>query len=374
MRRCAAYLAALTIVLSTTALIACSVPVFRYALEQWNPDSFEVSVYYRGELSEAHTALIQQLQPASLDAEYTANVRVRTVDVDSPDNAEEAKAWSESVTDEVAWMVARTPAKHGAPTEVASAVFNEQNLKRLLDSPKRAELTKRLLKGDSVVWMLLESGVKEVDDAAEKTLSDELQRLQGVLKLPDIDEKDIQDGFLSVDPDELKIRFSVIRLARDDPQEQAFLQMLLSTEPDLKDAEFVSQTMALPVFGRGRSLYALIGKGINAETIEDACRFLTGACQCTVKAQNPGVDLLTTVDWDSLVGAAPDSLQLESESTTGPAELVAIPPGNSGKTMHVDPAVMQTATNQDTGWLYGFGGFAVLVAGVSLVFGSQRRE
>ena len=29
--------------------------------------------------------------------------------------------------------------------------------------------------------------------------------------------------------------------------------------------------------------------------------FLTGGCQCTVKAQNPGVDLIMNVDWDKLV-------------------------------------------------------------------------
>jgi hypothetical protein len=59
--------------------------------------------------------------------------------------------------------------------------------------------------------------------------------------------------------------------------------------------------MAIPVFGRGRALYALVGKGIAADVIEEACVFLTGGCQCTVKAQNPGVDLIMNVDWDKMV-------------------------------------------------------------------------
>ena len=41
--------------------------------------------------------------------------------------------------------------------------------------------------------------------------------------------------------------------------------------------------------------------GINPRTIEDACRFLIGGCQCTVKEQNPGADLLLAVDWDLYV-------------------------------------------------------------------------
>ena len=43
------------------------------------------------------------------------------------------------------------------------------------------------------------------------------------------------------------------------------LQMLLNTEDDLKT---MKEPMAIPVFGRGRALYALVGKGINEETIE----------------------------------------------------------------------------------------------------------
>ena len=62
------------------------------------------------------------------------------------------------------------------------------------------------------------------------------------------DEQDIQDGFLSVNPDELKLKFSMVSVARNDPIEQAFVQMLLTVEPDLRDPEFENEPMALPVF------------------------------------------------------------------------------------------------------------------------------
>ena len=77
--------------------------------------------------------------------------------------------------------------------------------------------------------------------------------------------------------------------------------MLLATESDLRE-EFENGTpMAFPVFGRGRVLFALLGDGIATSTIEEASRFLAGACQCTVKADNPGVDLLVAFDWDAHV-------------------------------------------------------------------------
>ena len=286
---------------AASSVQACSVPVFRYALEQWRPDSFEVIVFHKGPLSDAEKDLAEKVEPKNIDASYTANAWIRMVDLDASPEPALLELWEQQKSETLPWMLVRSPAKFGKPLNVVSQEFNDENVTSLLDSPLRKEITESILKGDSVVWILLKSGDKAKDAAAEEIMQGELKRLQEELKLPEIDEQDIQDGFLSVNPDELKLRFSMISVAKDDPQEQALVQMLLTVEPDLRDPEFASEPMALPVFGRGRVLYALIGKGINAETIEDAGRFLTGACQCTVKAQNPGVDLLTNVNWDSLV-------------------------------------------------------------------------
>jgi hypothetical protein len=286
---------------AASSVQACSVPVFRYALEQWRPDNFEVIVFHKGPLSDAEKDLAARVEPKNIDATYTANAWIRLVDLDASPEPAMLELWEQQKSETLPWMLVRSPAKFGKPLNVISQEFNEENVTSLLDSPLRKKITESILKGDSVVWILLKSGDKAKDAAAEEIMQGELKRLQSELKLPEIDEQDIQDGFLSVNPDELKLRFSMITVAKDDPQEQAFVQMLLTVEPDLRDPEFANAPMALPVFGRGRVLYALIGKGINAETIEDAGRFLTGACQCTVKAQNPGVDLLTSVNWDSLV-------------------------------------------------------------------------
>ena len=293
-------LGVLAAMVAASSAQACSVPVFRYALEQWRPDSFEVIVFHQGPLSDAQKELAAKVEPKNIDASYTANAWVRAVDLDTSPDAALVELWEQQETKTLPWMLVRSPAKFGKPLDVVSQEFNEENVTSLLDSPLRKKITDSILKGDSVVWVLLKSGDEAKDAAAEEIMQGELKRLQGELKLPEIDEQDIEDGFLSVNPDELKLRFSMITVARDDAQEQAFVQMLLTVEPDLRDPEFANEPMALPVLGRGRALYALIGKGINAETI-DAGRFLTGACQCTVKAQNPGVDILTSVDWDRLV-------------------------------------------------------------------------
>ncbi|MBI1313095.1 hypothetical protein GC176_17535 [bacterium] len=371
MRKLTVAVSAAAAVVWTTALLACSVPVFRYAIEQWNPDLFALTVYHNGELTEPQRALLQRLRPAGIDAAFVGNLKVETVDLASTELARLDAGWLESVSSGAAWLVAQTPAKKGPPTEVFSAEFTPENVERLLGSPKRFAVIERLLRGESAVWVLLECGNQEADDAAAEVLTTELARLQETLKLPEIDEKDIQEGLLTLDPAELKIRFSLVRVARNDPAEQAFVSMLLATEPDLNDPEFRDQPMTLPIFGRGRSLYALIGKGINRDTIEDTCRFLSGACQCTVKAQNPGVDILTTVDWNLLVGSAPESLQLERESLTGPPQYLDIAPGSSVPTEQEERTISGRIDSTvperipATG-LLGLGGFAVLVAAVSL--------
>ena len=58
-----------------------------------------------------------------------------------------------------------------------------------------------------------------------------------------------------------------------------------------------------PVFGQGRVLGAWTGETMDVEGIEEESFFLTGACSCEVKAQNPGWDLLLDVDWEKALRA-----------------------------------------------------------------------
>ena len=83
--------------------------------------------------------------------------------------------------------------------------------------------------------------------------------------------------------------------------------------------------MGFSVFGRGRVLYALVGKGIMPETIDTACAFMVGPCSCQVKNQNPGFDLLLSHDWESVTAGSMISDALPEETAT--PKLLTIPPG-----------------------------------------------
>ena len=291
--------ATLVLMASASLAIACSVPVFRYALEHWRPDAYVAFVFHNGDLTAEQKAVVDSMQPRGAEGEPLTNLIVSLIDVDNDKNPVTQEMWRDLESDQLPRMVVQSPPKWGPPQTIWQGDFTADNAAMVMDSPARAQVGQKLVEGESVVWILLECGQPEVDDTAFKTLTSELKRLQGELKLPEIEEEDLGD--LSVNPDALKIAFSAIRIARDDPKEQALVEMLQRVEPDLMDDELSGQPMAFPIFGRGRALYALVGKGIAPDVIEDASQFLTGACQCTVKAQNPGVDLIMNIDWDGMV-------------------------------------------------------------------------
>ena len=60
--------------------------------------------------------------------------------------------------------------------------------------------------------------------------------------------------------------------------------MLLGSESDLRE---FNEPIAIPIYGRGRTYFALVGNGINPEMIEENCRFLIGACSVPSEAGKP---------------------------------------------------------------------------------------
>lgn len=290
---------ALAVIAFASIATACSVPVFRYALEHWRPDPYVAYVFHDGELSKEQQSIANSMQPKGPNGAPIANLAVKVVDINDDLAPVIAEIWKAHKTEELPTMVVRTPPKIGPPETIWQGELTANNASTVMGSPARSQVSKKLIDGESVVWVYLESGQKDEDDRLFTLLNSELDRLEKKLKLPDVEVEDLGD--LSVDPDTLKIKFSALRISRDDAKEKAFVQMLLHVEPDLLDLEFSSQPMAFPIFGRGRALYALVGKGIAPDVIEEAAQFLTGACQCTVKAQNPGVDLIMNLDWDKLV-------------------------------------------------------------------------
>ena len=291
--------ATLILVVTASLAIACSVPVFRYALEHWRPDPYVVFVFHSDDFTTNQQIIVDAMQPKDALGNPVANVRVKVVNIANDSDPITQQIWKDHQSEQMPWMVVRSPPKWGPAQTTWQGEFNAENAAMVMDSPARGQISTKLIAGDSVVWVLLECGRQEEDNVAFKVLTTELRRLESTIKLPEIEVGDLGD--LSVAPDALKVAFSAICISRDDAKERALVEMLLRVESDLLEEPQVSQPMAFPVFGRGRVLYALVGKGIAPDVIEEASQFLTEGCQCTVKAQNPGVDLIMNVEWDKVV-------------------------------------------------------------------------
>lgn len=351
---------ALALFLALPAMaLACSIPVFRYAIEHWRPDPYQVFVYHDQDLTEGDRQLLAWIGE---QAAAGANVAARTIDTRQTLEPVDQARWEKLGEATLPRLVVQMPQRVGdGEAPVNSAAWDEAELKRLISSPKRVELGERLIKGE-VVWVFLESGNKEEDERLFALLNDQIAIQQESIELPEIEEQDLKD--LSTAPTELEIRFSAMRVARDDPAEHWFKETLLSTEPDLRDEELADQPMVFPVFGRGRALYALVGQGINADMIAEAAVFLTGACQCTVKAENPGVDLLIPVRWDDFIEVSePEEVDLplvglggglplakpapEAPAATVAAATVAALPTDAAMPQAAVPAPVSAASASD---------------------------
>ena len=286
--------------LGTSIVWACQVPVFRYALERWEADGYTVifTPGKSGELTAKETEAFDFLREAANSDEFPANLLVKLSVTPAPDSdaATMALVYPQKVRG-----LEQSPIWSGAATV--------ENARKIFDSPARREIVKQILSGQSAVWLVVESGDEALDSKAVAAMETVIKDAPGTLKIPDgvIEQSDI-DSIESptnapIDPENilqsnvpLKIDFGMIRISRDDPAEAVFLQMLLGLEADL--GEFSKEPMVFPIFGRGRVLEPLIGRGVTRDNAMDYAGYLTGACSCEVKDQNPGMDLLVAANWD----------------------------------------------------------------------------
>jgi len=256
----------------TLLLIGCDWPVYFYALNHWKPSPYELTVFHRKELSPMEKETIESLRQYNLDIRFQ----------DRDTNPEQGSI-----------MVLHYPRAYRIRTPIWSGRVTKQSVNALIESPTRTEIASRLVEGDTTVWVLVCCGIHEKDDPARNLLDRHLSHLKTTLK-----------------PDPARpYRFSVIEISRSDPREIPLINMLISSESDLKD--YMEEPIAFPVFGRGRVYCALVGQGITEKNINEAAGFIVNPCSCEAKDLNPGTDLFMSVDWDKelepiLVSASPD--------------------------------------------------------------------
>jgi len=291
--------------------------VFQYALDRWAPDCYQVLVFHDGPLASRDRSVVDWLK--ALSTKEAANHDVRTIDLTKPLDESLQGLWESQHTPKAPWMVVRYP--HRPPEHIVwSGPLNAANARRLVDSPARREIAKRILADHSAVWVLLESGDTKQDTRAASLLEDQLKKNQKTLTAAlQMQDDPAPSAYGQTGDWDGHIVFSWLRVSRTDPAEAMLVDMLLASEPDLRE---LAGPQAFPVFGRGRVLYALVNKGINKDNIAEGCAFLVAGCSCMVKAENPGTDLLMSVNWEDALEGRPVA-KLELPPLTGVPEPLA---------------------------------------------------
>ena len=257
-----------------SAALACSIPVFRYALDRWQADPFALEISADDAKDEAVAKFLRNI---------TDSTPLNLMPSRSNDEGPSHLAFPHAAPD-------TTPAWSGK--------LDGTTLPRITDSPARAEIVKRILAGECGVWVLVESGLRAADDRAAAALEKRLRYLEQVAQIPPIDPND-PTSQLGPGP-ALRVKFSLLRIGHDDESEKTFTAMLAGPNGYMENAN--GPWLAL-VFGRGRALGAWAAEGFGDEQTDEACLFLLGACSCEVKRMNPGWDLVLNVDWNESLHA-----------------------------------------------------------------------
>ncbi len=277
MHRSCSFAAALVALIGGAAcwVQACDLPVAQYALQNWPRNPYQVYYFYSKAPDGADAQINEYVRKVASGEERHANVVFAPVDVSHLKDKETPELFR------VAWKragVTKLPA-HVILTPRGTVLFrgrlDHATFNAFLDSPKRQEIAELLCKGANGVLVLLESGDAKADAAAASTVKQVVGRAA---------EEGLEVGFVQV--------------ARDDPKEKGFVVQLLAVEDDLAE---IPDAMVFGVFGRGHVLEPCIGKGITAEAVAELVAFMNGPCTCDLKMWNPGMDLLTSFDWDARV-------------------------------------------------------------------------
>lgn len=314
----------------------CNVPVFRYGLEQWERDEYRLVVATSGSLSADAQERVSELARHTSAEGGFCNLDVQVVNVsDGTDSEwlEEFPAMAE-VTEATAFLL--YPAGEKYQPIILQEPFSGETIRKLVSSTFVDRVMLDILAGTSAVWVLVDSGDQAADNEALEELNRTLEILKEKIELPPgviqtsgevtggFSREDLRGRF---DPDDvlesgipLKIDFSVVRLTQD-LAEPVLRAIMMNCESDL--GEYLDQPMVFPVFGRGRMLYPMIGESISGKNIALAGMYICGRCSCQAKIGNPGLDLLSHVDWDSYLEGSEVVHDRELPPLTGTADLVA---------------------------------------------------
>lgn len=324
---------------------ACKVPVFRYALERWPADKYSIVAVIDGQVSVGTAEAIATLKSFS---QSDVNVVIDVIDLAQ---LSEAELWSvEGIdsTDQTPMLQVFFPERNGARKLCWSGALTPANVNAWIDSPVRRKIVDDLQNGMTAVWVIVESGDESKDTTMMAKLENQLAIASETISIPEgVIKREDATTYLKDNPGAsmddvlrcdipLQIKFSIQRVRDGDHDELA----LRAIAGDL--AGQAAAPYAFPVFGRGRMIEPLSASQFREDSVTTACRYLVGECSCSVKALNPGVDLVLKANWQDKLG---DQIVMVDSGDLSQPQSVPIPVGHDTPATSDRPAATITPSD-----------------------------
>ncbi len=317
--------------LTVSSAIACKLPVFRYALERWAVDRYRVVALIDGESNEQVRSALAELERA---AQSDANILVETVDLSQ---LSEAQLWQVEGLDgdvQTPCLQVFFPTRNGRRKLCWQGELTAEAVRDWCDSKLRRQIVGDITSGVTAVWVLVDGRDVDENDRIAGQLQSALDRASAEISIPEgvISRQDASvyfqehpgasmDDVLRCDIP-LKIEFTLRRLDVANEEESALRSIISGWNGD-RDSPH-DGAVVFPVFGRGRMIEPLAAERFSEESVVAACHYMVGECNCTMKALNPGVDLILNANWREFLG---DSVVIVDRSLPSTPEIVAIPDG-----------------------------------------------
>jgi hypothetical protein len=312
----------LALLLTIGSTWACETPVYRYAMYRWQPTPYEIYSFHDDTNAAAHAAVEKAIADVSEGTDNRANVVFIPVNLtDDPElngvTPDIKAAWQSKKDQSLPSYLISTP--YGA--QIYSGKLTADTIQALVESPARKRMAQHLEAGKIGVLLFLNGKDKKENEQAREILAELVKEVgEGKISLYTAP-SDVAGGEEEAGATNPGLELGMIEINRDDEKETWLVRSLLAMESDLPDE---SRPMVFLAYGRGRALLPYIGLGINRENLLQEVEFISGACSCTVKEQNPGVDLLVRYDWEAASAALADRFGTEegNEGQFGPSDFL----------------------------------------------------
>lgn len=321
-------------------VLACKTPVYKYAILNWaERDYYQILRIY--DSTKKQIDIDPEVKKQFEGKEYITNVGIVPIDISQDLNSmygEDFKTFlNEHMGDkQPPFHIIMNPRK----TVIYKGDLKSTDIPSLIMSPKRKELAEKLSIGN-IMLILVESkdqeknkkALTEIKNGIKKAIDIELDiRSQGEdPSAPPIDKKTLKPitmDFVSVNP--------------TDANETWFYKQMLKVNTRMKEDD---EPKLFGIVGRGFVFdQCLAGETLTEEQIVNMVIFLSGPCSCTVKAENGGVDILTSWDWDKTIKVKLEAGEEDDESAKTPVKA----PGFGGEEVGKNPkeTIKETTTDK----------------------------